>query len=167
MKNTIQRKNKETIMRTITLMICLLLSTLVSADNKGSEETALKLLEVLNVEKAIKVQQESMLKAHLEQSPEIKAYEPVIKTFLEKHITFVKMKPQLIHLYTSFYTEQELNDLIVFYKSSVGQKTLTTEPRIQQVMSKFGQNLVFKNLSELSNMVSQEVDRQKTQVQFK
>jgi uncharacterized protein len=35
-------------------------------------------------------------------------------------------------IYASAFTEQELKDLVVFYKSPLGQKLLTTEPRAIQ-----------------------------------
>jgi uncharacterized protein len=39
-------------------------------------------------------------------------------------------------VYASAFTEQELKDLVTFYKSPLGQKLLTTEPQaIQQSMA--------------------------------
>ena len=43
-------------------------------------------------------------------------------------------------IYASEFTEQELKDLVTFYKSPLGQKLLSTEPKaIQQSMAYMGQ----------------------------
>jgi hypothetical protein len=57
---------------------------------------------------------------------------------------------QMAKIYASDFTEAELKDLVVFYKSALGQKLLVQEPKSIQASMAFMQNWA-KNFSEEIN----------------
>jgi uncharacterized protein len=56
---------------------------------------------------------------------------------------------EMAKLYATNFTEQELKDILVFYKSSSGQKLLAQQPRVADASMKFAQ--------EWANKLSDEV----------
>ena len=61
-----------------------------------------------------------------------------------------EISEQMAKIYASDFTEQELKDLVVFYKSALGQKLLVQEPKSIQASMSFMQGWA-KNFSEEIN----------------
>lgn len=53
---------------------------------------------------------------------------------------FDEISNQLANLYATSFTEQELKDLLAFYKSPLGKKVLTEQPKIADTSLRFAQN---------------------------
>jgi hypothetical protein len=53
---------------------------------------------------------------------------------------FSELSEEVARLYATEFTEQELKDIVVFYKSSAGQKLLTQQPKVIDGSMKFAQN---------------------------
>ena len=69
------------------------------------------------------------------QAPESKKamlerYQAQANTALDKAIGWDKLKPDLVSLYTSQFSETELNQLIDFYQSPLGKKMLAKLPEL-------------------------------------
>ena len=54
----------------------------------------------------------------------LETYQAQANTALEQAVGWDKLKPDMITLYTSNFNEQEMQELIRFYESPVGQKVL-------------------------------------------
>jgi len=53
---------------------------------------------------------------------------------------FSELSEEVARLYATEFTEQELKDIVVFYKSSAGQKLLAQQPKVIDGSMKFAQN---------------------------
>jgi hypothetical protein len=53
---------------------------------------------------------------------------------------FDELVNEVIRIYASHYTEQELKDLLAFYKSPVGKKQITEQTKIVDASLKYAQN---------------------------
>ncbi|MFI8481140.1 DUF2059 domain-containing protein [Pseudomonas sp. NPDC078700] len=60
----------------------------------------------------------------------LETYQAKADAVLDQSISWNKVKPDLVKLYTTNFTEQELKELIKFYESPVGAKVLKTMPRL-------------------------------------
>jgi hypothetical protein len=63
-----------------------------------------------------------------------------------------KIKPEIISLYTEFYTEEELDTFLSWYKSDVGKSILTKTPIITEKIGKSIVDLVVPLLIKLDEM---------------
>jgi hypothetical protein len=63
---------------------------------------------------------------------------------------------KMIPLYSKYYTEKEINDLIVFYKTPTGKKMVETMPLVMNESMKIGQ----KWGMEIGSKIQAEVDAQ-------
>lgn len=57
-------------------------------------------------------------------------YQAKANAELDRAIGWDKIKPELIKLYTTNFTESELKDLNAFYQSPLGKKVLEKMPRL-------------------------------------
>lgn len=53
---------------------------------------------------------------------------------------FVELGNETARLYATSFTEQELKDLLAFYKSPLGKKVITEQPKIADSSLRFAQN---------------------------
>ena len=60
----------------------------------------------------------------------LESYQAKANAELDKAVGWNKLKPDMVKLYTSNFSEQELKDLIAFYESPVGQKVLKQMPAL-------------------------------------
>lgn len=62
---------------------------------------------------------------------------------------FVQLTDEVARLYATHFTEQELKDILVFYKSPAGQKMLVEQPKVIDGSMKFAQNWANKLSDEV------------------
>ncbi|AYC33589.1 DUF2059 domain-containing protein [Pseudomonas cavernae] len=60
----------------------------------------------------------------------LESYQAKANTALDKAVGWDKIKPDMVKLYTSNFTEQELKDLLAFYESPLGKKMLQKMPEL-------------------------------------
>jgi hypothetical protein len=60
------------------------------------------------------------------------SYQAKANAALDNAIGWNKLKPKMVDLYTSTFTEQELKDLVKFYESPLGKKVLREMPKVTQ-----------------------------------
>jgi hypothetical protein len=78
-------------------------------------------------------------------SKELAEIAGIIRTDLAPR--FEELVNEMGRLYATRFTEQELKDLVVFYKSPLGKKVLAEQPLIVEASLKFAQNWA-NNLSD-------------------
>lgn len=62
----------------------------------------------------------------------LETYQAKANTALDQAIGWDKLKPDMVKLYTTNFSESELNDLVKFYQSPLGKKVLEKMPQLTQ-----------------------------------
>ncbi len=60
----------------------------------------------------------------------LETYQAKANTELDRAVGWDKLKPDMVKLYTSNFTEQELKELISFYQSPLGKKVMEKMPTL-------------------------------------
>jgi hypothetical protein len=81
-----------------------------------------------------------------------------MRQFFAKYVSWEALRPQLLALYTDTFTESELRELIAFYKTPVGQKSIEVMPGLFQKGIDIGQKLVQDHLGELREAVRKKLE---------
>ncbi len=68
-----------------------------------------------------------------------------------------ELQQELIRLYTQFFTEQELKDAVAFYKTPLGKKLLSEEPKIAEASMKVADEWSSKFAEEAMNKMRAEL----------
>ncbi len=70
------------------------------------------------------------LKAPADKKATLESYTAKANAALDNAVGWNKLKPDLVKLYTSNFTESELKDMIAFYQSPTGKKMLEKMPQL-------------------------------------
>lgn len=62
--------------------------------------------------------------------------------------------PEFVEMYSELYTEEELDQLVKFYKSSIGKKCIELAPEIMKRSFKIGQEAAVKHMYASASSVS-------------
>ncbi|HHL2407181.1 TPA: DUF2059 domain-containing protein [Pseudomonas aeruginosa] len=124
-------------LRLIGSAVLLSLSSMAMADSASQAEQFLKLVHADKLTVPVYAQVQQMLAQRFAQAkaPESKKavlerYQAKANAELDRAIGWDKIKPELIKLYTTNFTESELKDLNAFYQSPLGKKVLENMPRL-------------------------------------
>ncbi|MBD1363297.1 DUF2059 domain-containing protein [Mucilaginibacter sp. ZT4R22] len=99
----------------------------------------------------------TMLKQASSSLPEDKRVKfiEVMNAFVAKYISWDSMKDQLASLYAQEFTEKELTDLALFYRSPLGLKLNQKQPVLLQKGAALGQQAVQSHQVELQQMMQE------------
>ena len=62
----------------------------------------------------------------------LESYQAKANAALDRAVGWDKLKPDMVKLYTTNFTESELKDLVAFYQSPLGKKVLEKMPQLTQ-----------------------------------
>lgn len=89
---------------------------------------------------------------------QLKKYEPVLREFMSRYLTWSAMSASMTALYAREFTEKELKDITSFCVTPAGRKTITRMPALLQEGIQIVQQQLQPHLPELEQMIS-EYDR--------
>ena len=146
-------------------MICFIVlgATAVLADEASHKKAVLKLLEVNNMKDTMDQTAKSMLGMVAEQyeaaaanlPPDVRntiyeARDECMKWLLSE-LSWEKMKDYLIEVNMQVFTEEEINGLVQFYESPLGQKILKKTPDLFQAAMAKSQSNLQRKMPEFQN----------------
>lgn len=79
----------------------------------------------------------------------------IMNTFINKYMNWDLIKDQMAALYAQEFTEKELKDLSVFYRSPLGTKLNQKQPILFQKGAELGQQAVQSHQAELQQMMQE------------
>ncbi len=154
-------------LRNIIFVLLLTVTFSSMAEKASHRKAAVELVKLTKV--SLLVDQmykyaENLIKANLTRMRVPKEMQSIVDTHSKKMIAILKadlvwdkLKKQYIDIYVKEYTEAEINSLIKFYKSPLGQKLLSKTPEISKQAMAVGQKqmtLVMPKVQGISkNMV--------------
>lgn len=107
---------------------------LVAASSLGaqgaSRETALRLLTAQKSRETMESSMEAMLNAQMKAAPQMAQFANVFREFFKEELSWAKMEPDMIAVYSATYTEQEARDLIAFFESPTGKMMTAKQPAL-------------------------------------
>ncbi len=140
------------------LVIAALIAPVCRADD--SLELAGRFLDLSGTQAFIQETFESGLKPSLDQmrskgapSDLVESIHDEAKNFFLENFKWEDVRPQLAKLYTAAFTESELKEIIAFYQTPTGQKTLAKLPTLTQQSMVMAMSGVQANMPEFQRRV--------------
>jgi uncharacterized protein len=143
---------------TLSLVFALSLSALSApayADATSHRKVALKLCETLGMAKMMNSSIDVMLKGQVQANPQLASKEPQMRAFFAKYLSWESLKEDFLKIYMEAFTEAELTQLIAFYETPVGKKTLSVMPTLMEKGSQLGISRVQEHIAELQKAVQE------------
>lgn len=121
----------------------------------GHEGAALELIELLELETINTQSREIMIESMVVQNPVLEQYVDIFEDFFATYGSWDELLPQYAELYREAYTEAELRELITFYQTPVGKKTVQLTPRLMREGAEIGQRQIAPHLPELQRQIQE------------
>ena len=146
-------------MKKILLALALVFAFTVSAQENKEADNLGELFELMNMDSIVETMHDQMQSIYTEvekdfniSSEELainQKYREQMTSIMKKEMSWQAMKVDLKQIYLQNFTENEIADMIIFYKSSTGQSVLRTMPVVMQESMKLGQAMAQKTLPKL------------------
>lgn len=85
----------------------------------------------------------------------LESYQAKAKATLDKVVGWNKLEPEMVKLYINGFSEAELNQLIAFYKSPLGQKVLKQMPALFSESMKMTQARLEPAVPQIQQLLDQ------------
>lgn len=136
----------------------------VLADSASHAADAERFLKLANADKLAvpvyaQVQQMFAQRFAQAQAPEgkkalLESYQAKANASLDKAVGWDKIRPDMVKLYTSNFSEQELKELIAFYQSPLGEKMLKKMPALTEQSAKLTQAKLETAVPEVNKLLA-------------
>jgi len=125
-----------------------------ASDTATSHQAAAKeLVAALKSGELIVAGMATMVDAQVKQTPQLAPFRDVMLEWARRYITGEAALPEFVKIYAAAFTEAELRELLVFYKTPVGQKLLAQQPDLMRQGVVVGERLAQKYQAELQQMM--------------
>ena len=149
----------------LVILVMFSFTAVMNGQNKsGREGKAIELLETMHMEKSISDALAVALNAQLSANPSLKPYEDILRKFMTKYMNWAFLKDKLAKCYSDEFTEDELQELIDFYRTPIGKKSVEKLPVLMGKGAELGQQAIQDHLDELKAAVqerSKELEKKK------
>ncbi|MEL0654222.1 DUF2059 domain-containing protein [Pseudoalteromonas issachenkonii] len=136
----------------VLLLSLLIFSSSLYAEQNTKQQKIDELINVMNMDAMVDSmygQVEGMMKGMSDQmgvKPSEQAifdkYYSDMTTVLKTEMSWAKMQPMMVNVYDMHFSEQEIADMLAFYKTDTGQKILEKMPVVMQESMQMSQGLI-------------------------
>ncbi|ENW95811.1 DUF2059 domain-containing protein [Acinetobacter sp. NIPH 298] len=144
---------------------------------QASKESVKELLKITKSEQLIDQMSEQMnmmMSSSIEQMTQgqnlttkqelaIINYSQELAKIMQQDLTWAKLEPDMIKIYVEEFTQEEINGMLKFYKTPVGQSTINKMPIIMQKSMQIG----YKQINEVTPKIMQAVEKLEKEMQEK
>jgi hypothetical protein len=146
--------------RSAVFFLCALTTLPAAADPAAHQEAARQLLAAVNMERMLSQSIEQMLELQIQQNPQLAPFRQTMLDFLDKYMSYESLEEDLVALYAEAFSEAELRDLVAFYETPTGQKTVQLMPTLMSRGAQIGAKRVQDNIGELQKAIQAAVEAQ-------
>ena len=134
-------------------MFVVFISSAWAGQPSSHEQAALELLRLTGLERSMVAGATAMIESQAKVNPELAPYRDVMLEWARKYLTWEAMAPALVKIQVELFTEDELKEMIAFYRTPTGQKCLVKLPEMVQRGAAVGAELGKAHQRELEDMV--------------
>ena len=160
----------------VLLLSLLIFSSSLHAEQNTKQQKIDELISVMNLDSMVDSmygQVEGMMKGMSDQmgvKPSEQAifdkYYGDMTTVLKTEMSWAKMQPMMVNVYDKHFSEQEIADMLAFYKTDTGQKILEKMPVVMQESMQMSQSLMkdaMPKIQTLAQQLSDELEQSRSE----
>jgi len=141
----------------------MILAAVLAAGNAFAQAKDAKqveyLLDIQNMEDTCDNAVMGMLKELFATTPDLKIHQDIVVEYTEERVSWQALRPDAVKVYSEFFTDDDVKELIKFYNSKLGQKVLAVTPAINDRMRELTKNRFDADLDVLElKMKNRELD---------
>lgn len=139
------------------LIIALVASPLMLTSGELERHATSELLDVMQFEKTMNETMSITMEMMKKSFPENEKSSEVLAKFFKEYLSPESLREETIQIYSEVFTENEIKDMIIFYKSETGQKTLEKSPKITKRMMQMTEKRLNQNMDKIFDMLDEEL----------
>lgn len=151
--------------KVVLAVLVLMFSPALLADNASKDKKLNELVNVMDMDSmidSIYSQMEVMMKnmsAQMDIQPDEQAlfdeYYSQMTQIIKEDMSWARMEPLVVDIYRRNFTEKELDDMLVFYKSDTGKAILAKMPVVMQESMQISQQLMQQSIPKIQAIAQQ------------
>jgi len=130
------------------------------ADEASHRAAVEKLFTTMNMEKAHAASLENILQQQSRANPAMMQLQGTMREFLNKYMSWATLKDDMAKIYQEGFTEAEIGELIKFYESPVGKKSMEQMPALMGKGMAIAQERMKDHLPELQAALKEAAEKQ-------
>ncbi|WP_136808766.1 DUF2059 domain-containing protein [Desulfosediminicola flagellatus] len=140
-------------------LLCILICSIpCSAMIDGHYQKAERLLVLTELPVNLEQLSAIAITIQMEEEPKLKKYEKIFNEYVSKYVSWEVLKDDFVDVYMETFSESELDQLIEFYSSPLGKKSIQLAPSLMNQTSFIVQQAFINNERRLEKMIK-EYDR--------
>ena len=147
--------------KSIAVTLILLFTISIQASEERDTKVVYELFETAKMSTVYQQTIEKTLEAQIKQNPEIAPLKDVMTKFFDKYMGWESIKKDIAKIYMKNFTDDEIKELIAFYKTPIGQKVATLVPVIGVEAAMIGEQRVEAHKAELTQMILDKLTEKK------
>lgn len=132
-----------------------LLTGLLLASTAYAADPALELADLIGGKAQYNQLSHQVLGDMIRKQPALVRYQPVIQKWAKEYLTWERMRAELAQTYHSHFTTSEIDQMLLFFGTPVGQKYIRYSPLMQEEMALIGRRLAREQQPRLILMLQQ------------
>lgn len=120
--------------------------------------SAIKLVNVVYNQDVYEEMLDQVVNQMLKQSDEMYKFKDVMVSFLSKHVSVWHIQDRLADVYDKHFLPEEIDQLIEFYKTPVGQRYIAIAPKMTVDIMKVINDQIQEKSTILTEMLEQEME---------
>lgn len=138
--------------RSAAVAVFVLVPFAVAAGQEPSAEKARELYRLIGGDSLVQQAADAML-VGIRTNPQLAPYEDVIQDWFRKTMGSGEFETSIVAIYQEAFTGEEIDGLIAFYRSPLGQKALAKMPALMKKGAEIGARIGKDHSAELEEMI--------------
>ena len=150
-------------MRRIVPLLALVLAAPLAAQNApagaprpatpAARAAAREVVALHNMEKVVRAGVEAMFDLQMQQQPQMAPFRATMQAWADKTVSGPELLDKIVDIYAEEFTERELRDLAVFYRTPTGRKLAEVSPQLSKRGAEAGAAVAQAHIGELQQML--------------
>ncbi len=143
-------------MRVILATVLLLVAAAPSAADEAADShrtAAAELLVLMDADSQMMGGAQAIADTMLQQNPTLRPFRDVLLEWATRYLTWEKFEVKLVDMYVDVFTESELREMIAFYNTPTGRKSVEMGPTLMQRGAMLGGEVASEHAAELEAMI--------------
>ena len=108
------------------------------------------------MEKTFQDTVDQLIEVQIQQNPAIEPFRHIMVEFINRYMSYESVKEDMVALYADTFSRNEIYEIVAFYKTPTGQKTIKELPRLASKGTEVGLKRIKNHKDELREMIEKE-----------
>lgn len=137
------------------LLLSVTVATGARADEKSHRAAIQEFFAIAQMDTLMQRSIDAALNSQIQVNPQLKPYEAKMRQFLAKYMSWKSLQEDFTTMYMKAFTEDEFKQIVAFYKTPVGKKSLQQMPTLLEQGAAIGAKRVQDHMPELQKMLEE------------